>query len=133
MILSSLMLIFGFLIIRNINRSYRAVRPLVVTVSNISQVSRTRPRRSEGSLTRMLLLQVILLTLCSIPQAIHQFYLTFTINVNKSPMRLAIENFIVNFNFSLTYIGNGIPFYIYTLNGTVFRQTLIRIFHLTIR
>jgi hypothetical protein len=137
MIPSLLMLIFGLLTIRNINRSHRAVQPFVVTVSNISQVSRTkrgtRVRRSEGSLTRMLLLQVILLTLYSIPQAVHQFYLTFTINVNKSPMRLAIENFIVNFNFSLTYIGNGISFYIYTLNGTVFRQTLIRIFHLTIR
>jgi hypothetical protein len=76
----------------------------------------------------MLLLQVILLTLCSIPQAMHQFYLTFTINVNKSPLRVTIEDFIVNFDFSLTYVGNGISFYIYTLNGTIFCQTLIRIF-----
>jgi len=128
---SILMLIFGLLTIRNINRSHRAIQPFrVTTVFNVSEVNRKqkqRIRRSESSLTRMLLLQVILLTLCSIPQAMHQFYLTVTIDVNKSPLRTAIENFVVNFDFSLTYIGNGIPFYIYTLNGTIFRKTLVRL------
>jgi hypothetical protein len=133
---SLFMLIFGLLTIRNINRSHRAVQPFVIPTSIINQVSRKKQekfRRSEGSLTRMLLLQVILLTLCSIPQATHQFYLTFTIDVNKSPFRLAVENFIVNLDFSLTYIGNGISFYIYTLHGTVFRQTLIRLIRSIIR
>ncbi len=69
--------------IRNINRSHQAVRPFVITTTVISQGNR-RNRRSEGSLTRMLLLQIILLTLCSIPQAIHQFYLSFTIDVTKN-------------------------------------------------
>jgi hypothetical protein len=133
---SVLMLIIGLLTIRNINRSHQAVRPFVIITTVINQDSRRksrRNRRSEGSLTRMLLLQVILLTLCSMPQAIHQFYLSFTIDVTKSAYRIAIENFIVNLDFSLTYVGNGISFYIYTLNGTVFRQTLIRIIHLFVR
>ncbi|CAF1212286.1 unnamed protein product [Adineta ricciae] len=127
---SILMLIFGSLTIRNINQIRRAIEPFVARISTISHTSRTPRslvRRSESSLTRMLLFQVCLLTVCSIPQAMHQFYLTFTIDVQKSPLRLAIENFIVNLNFSLTYIGNGMAFYIYTLNGTVFRQTLIRL------
>ena len=46
----------------------------------------------------MLILQVIFLTLCLLPQAMHQFDLTFTIQVVKDPLRLAIENLIVNFN-----------------------------------
>lgn len=131
MIPSVLMSVFGFLTIRNINRSNRAVQPFVILnpiTNQNNKYKRKKIRRSEGSLTRMLILQVILLTFCSMPQAIHQFYLTFTVNINKTPLRLAIENFIVNFNFSLTYVGNGISFYLYTLNGTVFRQALLRIF-----
>ena len=130
MIPSLLMLIFGLLTIRNIHRSYRAIQPVRNTTSATSEVrrgKRSRNRRSEASLTRMLLLQIILLTLCSMPQAIHQFYLSFTINANKTLYRIAIENFIVNLDFLLTYVGNGISFYIYTLHGTVFRQTLLRI------
>jgi hypothetical protein len=132
---SLFMLIFGLLTIHNINQSRRAIQPVVITVTNISQVTRVKrkiSRRNERSLTRMLLLQVIILALCSLPQAIDQFYLTATIDVDKTQLRTAIENFIVNFNLSLTYIGNGISFYLYTLNGTVFRQALIRFIHLTI-
>ena len=134
---SLFMLIFGLLTIHNINRSYRAIQPLVATITNVSRVSRrtkrNKIRRKERSLTRMLLLQVIILTLCSIPQAIQQFYLTSTIEVEKTLLRLAIENCIVNFNLSLTYIGNGISFYLYTLNGKIFRRTLIHIINTTIR
>ncbi|CAF0852820.1 unnamed protein product [Adineta steineri] len=134
---SILMLIFGFLTIHNINRSLQAVQPVMITiVSDVSRISRNQRRgirRSESSLTRMHLLQVFLLTLCSIPQALHQFYLTFTMDIYKSPLRIAIENFIVSFNFSLTYVGNGITFYIYTLNGTIFRETFIQLLHTFIR
>ncbi|CAF1121909.1 unnamed protein product [Rotaria sp. Silwood1] len=133
---SSLMLIFGLLTIRNINRSRRTSRVFFSPISSVGQGSskrRRRIRRTEVSLTCMLLLQVISLTLCSVPQAIHQFYLTFTIDMDKNPLHKAIENFIVNFNFSLTYVGNAIPFYIYTLNSTAFRQTFIRLIHSTIR
>jgi hypothetical protein len=132
---SLLMLIMGLLTIQNISRSNKAVRPFVITITMISEGNRRKrraKRRRESSLTRMLLLQVLLLTICSIPQAAHQFYLSFTIDIPKDAYRLTIENFIVNLDFSLTYIGNGISFYIYTLNGTIFRQTLIRLIHLSI-
>ena len=125
---SSLMLLFGLLTIRNINRSRRTIEPSVMVVTQ-----RRLMRRNQRSLARMLAFQVIALTLFSLPQAIHQFYLTFTIDVIKSPLRLAIESFAVNLNFSLTYVGNGIPFYIYTLTGTVFRQALLRLLRNTLR
>jgi hypothetical protein len=127
---SLLMIIFGFLTIRNIDRARRVIEPFIATVTypaGLNNKKRKKLRRNQGSLTRMLLLQVILLTLVSLPQAMHQFYLTFTIQVIKSPLRIAIESFIINFDFSLTYVGNGMPFYIYTLTGTIFRQTLIRL------
>lgn len=129
---SVLMLTFGFLTIHNINRSRRAIEPFVATVTAVPASPRKRKRRvrrNESSLMRMLLLQVIFLTVFSIPQAVHQFYLTFTLTVVKSPLRAAIESFIVNFDFSLTYVGNASPFYIYILTGTVFRHTLKRLLH----
>ncbi|CAF0835453.1 unnamed protein product [Rotaria sordida] len=127
---SLLMLIFGFLTIHNIKKSRQVIKPLVGIVIHMGHVNKTKRRKiryNKSSLTGMLLLQVILLTLFSLPQAIHQLYLTFTIPIIRSPLRSAIENFIINFNFSLTYVGNSIPFYIYTLTGTLFRQTLIRL------
>lgn len=122
---SLFMLIFGLLTIRNINRSRRAVEPTGVAV--VATTQRRLMRRNQSSLARMLIFQVIVLTLFSLPQAMHQFYLTFTIQMVKSPLRVAVESFVVNLDFSLTYVGNGIPFYIYTLTGTVFRQALFRL------
>lgn len=130
MIPSILMLIFGFSTIHNINRSLRLVVPVVGNVQRFNTIIAQKRRKikfNKGSLTGMLLLQVLLLTICSLPQALHQIYLTFTINDNRSPLRSAIENFIINFDFSLTYVGNSIPFYIYTLSGTLFRRTFFRL------
>ncbi|CAF1620326.1 unnamed protein product [Rotaria magnacalcarata] len=128
---SVLMLIFGFLTIHNINRSQRAVVPFMGTIHGISALNmrkrKKKNRFNKGSLTGMLLLQVILLTLFSLPQALQQLYLTFTISTIRSPLRKAIENFIININFSLTYVGNSIPFYIYTLTGILFRRTFIQL------
>ncbi|CAF3393528.1 unnamed protein product [Rotaria socialis] len=127
---SVLMLVFGLLTIHNIKGSQRAVVPFIGTIHRISALN-TRKRRkrrfNKGSLTGMLLLQVILLTLLSLPQALQQLYLAFTISTIRSPLRHAIENFIININFSLTYVGNSIPFYIYTLTGVLFRRTFIRL------
>ena len=137
MIPSLLMLIFGFLTIHNINRTYRSIEPFIATIAHPIPLTKKkrqkRRRRNQSSLTRMLILQVIFLTVLSLPQAIHQFYLTLTIEVIKSPLRTAIENFIINLDFSLTYVGNASPFYIYTLTGTSFRQTFIHLVQLTIR
>ncbi|CAF1527913.1 unnamed protein product [Adineta steineri] len=41
----------------------------------------------------------------------------------RSDFRVAIENMLYNFVLLLTYLANGIPFYVYTLSsGTVFRK-----------
>ena len=130
---SLFMLVFGFLTIHNIKQSRRTVIPSIALTLHQQQHKPKLIRRDQSSLTRMLAFQVILLTIFSLPQAIHQFYLTFTLQVEKSLLRQAAENFIVNFNFSLTYVGNGIPFYIYTLTGTIFRQTLFRLVRTTSR
>ncbi|CAF1106234.1 unnamed protein product [Adineta ricciae] len=115
---SILMLIFGLLTIYNIHRTHRTIQPVIAIVTAVDPSKahkRRKTRRNEISLTRMLLLQVVFLTFFSLPQAIHQFYLTLTLHITKSSLRIAVENFIVNLDFSLTYIGNAKT---YILNTT---------------
>jgi len=133
---SFLLLIFGLQTIHNINRTRRAIEPFIATIAHIEPLNikkRKKRRRNQSSLTRMLLLQIVFLTIFSLPQAIHQIYLTLTVQIVKSPFRLTIESFIVNFNFSLTYVGNASPFYVYTLTGTMFRQELIQMIRSLVR
>jgi hypothetical protein len=85
-----------------------------------------RSRKTEHHLLLMLLLQVILLTLFSLPQAIQNLYSNITVYVIKTSASSPINNFIFNLFFLLTYVTNGMPFYIYTLTGgTTFRKALV--------
>lgn len=133
---SILMLVFGLLTIRQLIQSRRQVAPTlpaVIRLPNENQPRRRTTKARQASLTRMLIFQVILLTLFSLPQALHQIFLTLTIQTIRSPLRQSIESFIVNLNFSLTYVGNGTPFYIYTLTAPIFRRTLFELIILPIK
>jgi hypothetical protein len=118
---SSVMLAVGLCTIANIRRA-RRIRP---TTNN--NTNATTARRTDSSLTRMLLVQVILLTIFNIPQAIQKFYLTYTFYETKSSMQTAIENLIFNIALLLTYVPNCIPFYIYILTSDTFRGTFIQL------
>lgn len=123
---SSLMFIFGLLTVVNIHRSsLRRIQPMTSATMN----STSNNNRNQRSLLIMLFVQVILLTLFSFPQAIQNLYSNLTLNQNKSIRIQSINNLIYNLFFLLTYVTNGIPFYIYTLTGgTVFRKALINSF-----
>ena len=73
----------------------------------------------------MLFIQILLLCVFTLPQAIQKLYSTLTANQILTPLNTAINNFVFNFVLLLTYFANGMPFYIYTLSGgTVFRTAL---------
>jgi hypothetical protein len=73
----------------------------------------------------MLFFQILLLSFFTLPQAIQNLYSTLTSNQIQSPLQTAINNFIFNLVLLLTYFANGMPFYIYTLNGgIIFRNAL---------
>jgi hypothetical protein len=63
----------------------------------------------------MLFLQVILLNLFSLSQAIQNLYSNITSNDIKSPLTTSINKFIFNLCFLSTYVTNGMSFYIYSL------------------
>jgi hypothetical protein len=116
---SGFMLVFGLCTVNNI-RQARRVRPTMMnsTVNNV-----TRTRRNDNSLTQILFIQVIILTVFNLPQAIQKFYLTYTFYQSKSTVQIAIENLLFNIVLILTYVANCSPFYLYILTSDYFRRT----------
>lgn len=124
---SALMLIFGSMTINNIRQvALRRIQPISATQTTDVQLGQSRTKRNNYTLSSMLFMQVIFLTLFSLPQAIYNLYARITRDQIKSPLNIAISSFLVNMFFLLTYLTNGMPFYIYTLTGgTLFRKALL--------
>lgn len=126
-----LMLSFGLLTIVNVRQSAaRRVRPETGLIGEQTNQTTTpkarRSKKTDRRLLFMLFIQVILLTLFSLPQAIHSLYGNIVRGQTRSPLSNTINNFILNIFFLLTYVTNGMPFYIYTLTGgSVFRKALL--------
>jgi hypothetical protein len=117
------MLIFGLATIENIHQA-QLITPVIITSKRRISINN---RKTDNSLTRMLVLQVILLTIFNIPQAIQKLYITNTFYQSKSPLDKAIENFLFNIAVLATYIPHCLPFYLYTFTGSVFRKTLFKL------
>jgi len=126
---SLIMLIFGLSTITNIHRS-QLKNPVMIGKNNIIV---RKSRKTDTNLTRMLLLQILLLTIFNIPQAIQKFYVTNTFYQSKSLAEKTFERFLFSIVALLTYIPSCLPFYIYTFTGRIFRKTLFQLFRNMIR
>ncbi|CAF1016352.1 unnamed protein product [Rotaria sp. Silwood1] len=135
-----LMILFGILTISNVRQSQRRIQGLKLhnmqptrnkpTGSNNGSPETKSKRRTNHSLLRMLLVQVVLLAIFTAPLSLDKFFSTFS-GDNGSPMEKAINNFVYDLAILSYFISNGIPFYIYTLcGGTVFRKALYDFFTL---
>jgi hypothetical protein len=133
-----LMIIFGLMAISNVRevRSYIESRKGSLTkrmnTKNVIFISKqTRSwKKLERHLRRMLLLQVIVVILLTLPQAIHKLYLTMTSNAQKSALEYSFDRFLYNLDLLLPYLESGMPFYIYTLTGgQVFRRALAKLIY----
>jgi hypothetical protein len=133
-----IMLIFGLLTISNIRQTYsaRSPRRILIDINEYNKKTlksknyqRQRWKKIDRYLHHVLFIQIIFLTILTMPQVIEKFYTTLTINIEKSLLHITIDKFIYNFVLLLTYIASGIPFYIYTLSGgRIFRNTLFNLF-----
>ncbi|CAF1184131.1 unnamed protein product [Adineta steineri] len=121
---SILMIIFTMMIISNI-RALR-LRIQTVTILSITIPSREKQikyKRTDHQLLRMLLVQVILLVIFCVPQAIQKIYISFKPFASVSKEEDALNHFLYNIEVLMAFIASGMPFYLYTLcGGTVFRR-----------
>ena len=116
---------FGALTIANIRTS----RIVVVPQASAQETAQPRaPVRktssSDRQLISMLLVQVIFLALFSFPISIVRIYLTLTVSISKTPLRLTQEGFATQLVIMLTYIPIIDTFYIYVVWGHIFRKEL---------
>ncbi|CAF0845357.1 unnamed protein product [Rotaria sordida] len=129
-----IMFIFGLMTISNIRETYSITpsKRRVLKENNekkktlsLTIAQRERWKRIDRYLRHVLFVQIILLTIFTLPQVIEKFYTTLTMNTRKSLLHITIDKFIYNFVLLLTYLASGMPFYIYTLSGgSLFRTTL---------
>lgn len=118
----TLMIIFGFKTIRNLNLIRRRIRP------NDNE-NPFRIKRQDYSLMVMLMWEVIVYLISTAPYPIQTLYLTVTSGVSKSILRLQIESFITYIAYSfLIYINSSSTFYIYYNTSRSYRHECKRVF-----
>ncbi|CAF3286602.1 unnamed protein product [Rotaria socialis] len=126
---SIVMMSFSIMIISNIHHLRgRIKRVTILSIRGSLQRRQMRLRSADHHLLRMLLIEVLLLVIFCLPQALHKFYITFKpINSNNNRL-VALNHFLYNFDVLLAFMVNGMPFYLYTLAGkTIFRRVLLEL------
>jgi hypothetical protein len=141
-----LTLVLGWMTISNIRLSQTRINP-VTTVSIISHPSQVvklhqrrrrrqqqRSKKTDNYLFLMLFIQVILFACLTFPMVVQKLYTTLTMDVNKSTLRITIDNSIYRVFLLMTFAAVGMQFYINTLSGgPIFRKALIDLLKLIFR
>ncbi|CAF1113212.1 unnamed protein product [Adineta steineri] len=125
---SIIMLIFGFATVKNVRKLLTSIAPSASTETTAKTIKKT-----DRQLIQMLIIQVVLSTIFNIPLAIYRLYLTSTLYVLKTPLRSTIENLFFQAFYLLSFMTFGMPFYIYTLTGTVFKNECTTLFQVISR
>ncbi|CAF0972517.1 unnamed protein product [Rotaria sordida] len=109
-----LMIIFSLITLRNIRLAHRRIRP-ALTFTGMHQ--------RDYQLTRMLVSEVVVYILSTLPFPFNSLYNTVTISIAKSVDRQIIEAFI-NFitGTFLIFINPSSTFYIYLTTSKTFRS-----------
>ena len=124
------MLIFSLMTLSNIRQSQRRIlqRGTATSSQQITtntSTSQQRSKKVENQLVLMVLVQTVVLSVLTLPQAIHRLYVVGTESFH-SAVQEAIDTAIYNIILLFTYLASALPFYIYTLTGgSLFRQALI--------
>jgi hypothetical protein len=122
------MLIFGFATVKNVRKLISSISPTAT-----AQATAKRIKKTDRQLIQMLIVQIFLSTMFNFPLAVHRLYLTGTLSVVKSPLRSTIENLCFQAFYLLSFMTFGMPFYIYTLTGTIFKGELKSLFQYAYR
>jgi len=111
----TLMIIFGFLTIRSLHHIHSRVQSNMIRISQI--------HKKDYYLVVMLLIEVIVYFISTIPYPIHTLYMTVTRDIIKSSLRIQIESFITFLvNSFLIYINSAATFYIYISTSCAYRR-----------
>jgi len=115
--------VFGWMTILNVRSTQSVMKAKSINKSS---------KRRDQDVFRMLLIQVILLACLTLPMAIQKLYTTFKIhhgNDHRSKHDKRMNDFIYRIALLMTFIANGMQFYVNALSGgRVFRKVLVDFF-----
>lgn len=95
------------------------------TYAHISHLNNFRRGQAiERQLTRMILYQVFITIVLSLPYGIQSFYSALTATWNKTPVWLAIDNIISNTGRIFIYLNSASSFYIYVSTSKEIRSMI---------
>jgi len=115
---SFLMLLFGFLTLKNVRQRRQLVQRVGENVSI---------RRTDSQLLRMLVAQVLVIIIATLPYCLYLLYASFTSSFTKSPLKIAQDNLASQITGTVTFFAHSSSFYFYTLSGTIFRKEVLKI------
>jgi hypothetical protein len=119
-----LMLVCGILTLKNIRRSHRLVQP---STNAENQLRNHSIKRRDVQLLAMLLLQIIIITVFTLPFAIQKLIDTFTLQIKRTPLQTAQYSLLTATLRLLSYGSHAFGFFFYTLSGRIFRTELLEI------
>ncbi|CAF4207250.1 unnamed protein product [Adineta steineri] len=120
--------IFGVLTIRNARA--RFIQPTANSISETTTSTNALvTRNNDRNLTRMLLVQVMIVLVLDLPFGVDRSYASLTSDVPKSAYRVAIENLSYSIIILLLFFTHTTSFYLYTLTGTLYRAAFKRLGH----
>ena len=122
----SLMFLFGAMTITNIRSKRQRIQPQEIISTTVPNIQVRRLKGIDQHLLLVLVMQVIVLSVFTMPGGIQRLYSTFTLTFSKSPLQKAIENLIYNIVALLTSLATGASFYIFTLCGGKLYRNAIR-------
>jgi hypothetical protein len=100
-----LMTIFGLLTLGNLKNYHNQIH------NNVIIIILQRRKKQEWSILRMLLIQLIVNVILSLPVTIYLFYSGLTQYIQKSSFRIFIENYIYNMCTLLQYINAAVSIF----------------------
>ena len=120
---STIMLVFGFATVKNVRKLIFSIAPTARSLGTVRAIKKT-----DRQLIQMLIVQIVLSTIFNVPLSIHRLYLSSTLHLEKVLLRSTIENLCFQVFYLLSFMTFGMPFYIYTLSGSVFKKECIDLF-----
>lgn len=121
-----LMVIFGFLTIRNIvhARQRISLQMVVPQIPVNPSIYRRNIKSREYEISIMILVQLAVYLITCLPFPIYLIYSTITMYEEKTNAQIALDNFISFVAYTLVYINFSATFYIYVLTTRIFRKEL---------
>ncbi|CAF1387854.1 unnamed protein product [Adineta steineri] len=85
--------------------------------------------RLQDQVTRMIIAQIFVIVITSLPSAAYSIYTISTRTISKSTWRLAVENLVNTICVLIGFLTHAIMFYVYLIASPSFHQNVKNMFH----